>query len=48
MEVVVFKISDKTPGAILQPHPPPCESEVNRGSIVLMCFLENVLANSPT
>src|SRR4029453_13784170 len=27
-----FRISDSTPGAILQPQPPPCESEVRRGS----------------
>jgi hypothetical protein len=25
-----FSISLRTPGAILQPHPPPCEREVSR------------------
>ena len=29
---VDFKMSDNTPGAILQPHPPPCERLVRRGS----------------
>ena len=28
------RISDRTPGAILQPQPPPWESEVSRGSSV--------------
>src|SRR5580693_4651157 len=27
-----FSNSASTPGAILQPHPPPCESDVRRGS----------------
>ena len=25
------KSSARTPGEILQPHPPPCDSDVNRG-----------------
>ncbi len=29
---VPSRIFDSTPGAILQPQPPPCESEVRRGS----------------
>src|SRR6478609_9785233 len=32
MRAVPLRISDSTPGAILQPQPPPCESEVRRGS----------------
>ena len=31
-----FRISAKTPGAILQPQPPPCENEVRRIGSVLM------------
>ncbi len=39
-----FRISAKTPGAILQPQPPPCENEVRRiGSVLidLTLTLEN-------
>ena len=32
MRAVPRRISDSTPGAILQPQPPPCDSEVRRGS----------------
>ena len=32
MRAVPLRISDSTPGAILQPQPPPCDSEVRRGS----------------
>jgi hypothetical protein len=31
MAVVERRISLNTPGAILQPHPPPCERLVRRG-----------------
>ena len=33
MPEVFFKISAKTPGAILQPQPPPCDKELKRGSV---------------
>src|SRR3954468_17097167 len=33
--VVPFRISDSTPGAILQPQPPPCDSDVRRGSAAM-------------
>ena len=32
MPLVPFKISVSTPGAILQPQPPPWERELRRGS----------------
>ena len=35
MAAVPLRISLKTPGAILQPQPPPWESEVRRGSVVV-------------
>ena len=34
MEAVFLRISDSTPGAILQPQPPPCERDVSRGSVI--------------
>ena len=33
MALVLFKISLSTPGAILQPQPPPCERLVRRGVV---------------
>jgi hypothetical protein len=33
MLLVLFKISLSTPGAILQPQPPPCERLVRRGMV---------------
>src|SRR2546430_6034962 len=30
----LFRMSDSTPGAILQPQPPPCEKEVSLISVV--------------
>src|SRR5215207_7346107 len=33
---VPLRISDSTPGAILQPQPPPCDSEVRRGSAAVL------------
>jgi hypothetical protein len=32
IEAVPLRISDNRPGAILQPQPPPWDSEVKRGS----------------
>lgn len=47
MALVLFKISLNTPGAILQPQPPPCERLVRRGVVVgdelMTCFLKLVL-----
>ncbi len=41
MPLPLLRISDNTPGAILQPQPPPCESEVRRGSVwsLVMAFM---------
>ena len=39
MAVVPCKISRKTPGAILQPQPPPCESDVKRGEVSVVGFV---------
>ena len=41
-----FRISESTPGAILQPQPPPCEREVRRGSfseVSAFWFMLNIL-----
>lgn len=35
MALVPRKMFDKTPGAILQPQPPPCDKLVKRGSVAL-------------
>ena len=35
MALVLFKISLSTPGAILQPQPPPCDRLVRRGMAVV-------------
>ena len=39
MAVVPCKISRNTPGAILQPQPPPCESDVKRGEVSVVGFV---------
>src|ERR1700712_5468974 len=46
MRLVLFRSSLSTPGAILQPQPPPCEREVRRGTgaAVFCAFIES----SPT
>ena len=33
MAAVPLRISESTPGAILQPQPPPCDKLVRRGSV---------------
>ena len=39
MAVVPCKISRKTPGAILQPQPPPWERDVKRGEVSVVGFV---------
>ena len=43
MAAVPLRISLSTPGAILQPQPPPWESDVNRGSVLLCGVLMGAL-----
>ena len=33
MPGMLFRMLLSTPGAILHPHPPPCDNEVKRGSV---------------
>jgi hypothetical protein len=42
MAVMPLRISLNTPGAILQPQPPPWDSEVNFGSFMEMAVVAEV------
>ena len=41
------RIDDSTPGAILQPQPPPCDSEVRRGSSGITSVSVAVIGSPP-
>jgi hypothetical protein len=47
---VLFRMLESTPGAILQPHPPPWEREVKRGSVVMVTEvdIQTVIQKIPT
>jgi len=41
-----FNMLDSTPGAILQPQPPPCEKEVSRiGAFMMKYFTKITMEN---